>query len=323
MSDETPRDDELTSASMDMEELRRADELETVLAAALAGAHPGINSTESGHATNIAISDEHFARMLVEVSAGIVPDADFAADLRARIEGRIRERGAGSAGDNGHNGHGRAARLGSTWRRYRPLWAAIAALALLSLLLALPPVRASLRGPLCLGSVCIVWGGAPSPAAGVQGSPTPTSLPSALDLAGRTTLAQALAQAPFPVRLPTYPPDLGQPDDVFLQNLDGTAVVLVWRDPAHPDQARLSLFELSSGAFVYKFPIQPIAVTSVHGQKALWTTGPYMVELRDGTYDRRLLVTGHVLVWTEDNITYRLETSLPLDEAVKIAESLR
>ena len=36
-----------------------------------------------------------------------------------------------------------------------------------------------------------------------------------------------------------------------------------------------------------------------------------------------LLVEGHALVWEEGDITYRLETSLSLDEAVKIAESLR
>jgi hypothetical protein len=30
-----------------------------------------------------------------------------------------------------------------------------------------------------------------------------------------------------------------------------------------------------------------------------------------------------VLIWVEDDITYRLETGLPLEEARRIAESLR
>jgi hypothetical protein len=34
-------------------------------------------------------------------------------------------------------------------------------------------------------------------------------------------------------------------------------------------------------------------------------------------------VDGHVLIWTEGAITYRLETALPESEAIRIAESLR
>jgi hypothetical protein len=34
-------------------------------------------------------------------------------------------------------------------------------------------------------------------------------------------------------------------------------------------------------------------------------------------------VTGDVLAWEEGRITFRLETTLPLDEARRIAESLR
>jgi hypothetical protein len=35
------------------------------------------------------------------------------------------------------------------------------------------------------------------------------------------------------------------------------------------------------------------------------------------------LVEGHVLIWADGSLTYRLETELPLDEALRIAESLR
>jgi hypothetical protein len=35
------------------------------------------------------------------------------------------------------------------------------------------------------------------------------------------------------------------------------------------------------------------------------------------------LIEGHVLIWKEGDITYRLETDLPVEEAVKIAESLK
>jgi hypothetical protein len=35
------------------------------------------------------------------------------------------------------------------------------------------------------------------------------------------------------------------------------------------------------------------------------------------------LVDGHVLIWADGDITYRLETNLLLEEAIRIAESLR
>jgi hypothetical protein len=342
MSDEKPRDEWLTPASDSRDETvtQQADELESFLAALLpmrAGntAHPN-EATPPPPPLTASSADGRLATMLIEVGQGIVPDSGFAAELQAEIERRIRDRvneGARETGPAGEIGQPeadgnraaspRATRPPSPLRRYRLLWAALAALLLLALLIALPPVQASLRRPLCLGSVCIVWGGSPHPATGGQRSPTPTPLPSVLDLAGRTTLAQARAQAGFPVRLPAYPADLGQPDYVFLQDLDGAAVLLVWVDHAHPDHVRMSLSELSSGIYAYKFATAPVAVTAVHGQKALWTTGPYMLELQNGSLDTRRLVTGHTLIWTEGAVTYRLETDLPLTETVRIAESLR
>jgi hypothetical protein len=34
-------------------------------------------------------------------------------------------------------------------------------------------------------------------------------------------------------------------------------------------------------------------------------------------------VRGNVLIWTEDGITFRLETSLPRQAAIELAESIR
>jgi hypothetical protein len=39
--------------------------------------------------------------------------------------------------------------------------------------------------------------------------------------------------------------------------------------------------------------------------------------------DLRRLIDGRVLIWEQGSITYRLETDLEMDEAVKIAESLK
>src|SRR5690606_10916966 len=121
----------------------------------------------------------------------------------------------------------------------------------------------------------------------------------------------------------THPADLGAPDGVFLQELGGMVVVLVWLDPAQPTRAHLSLHILGPGTFAEKGNVQQLAQTTVSGQRALWTEGPYL--LAYGTdaaieWDMRRIVEGHVLIWTEGELTYRLESNLPLDEVVRIAE---
>jgi hypothetical protein len=214
-------------------------------------------------------------------------------------------------------------------RRLHPAWALMIIVAILVGLLAVPPVRAALLEFLQIGGVRI-WLVEPTPTATVAPAtatprPTPTLLGSLFDLAGATTLVEAEARAGFPVHLPTYPPDLGAPDGVFLQDLGGPAVILVWLDPGQAEQARLSLHLLGPGAFVEKGNPTRIDETTVNGLRAVWTTGPYMLafQQRIGTeWDMRRLVEGHVLVWTEGELTYRLETDLPMEEAVRIAESL-
>ena len=73
--------------------------------------------------------------------------------------------------------------------------------------------------------------------------------------------------------------------------------------------------------------MQPPVVqeTAVNGQRAVWTEGPYLLQFLRGSqkvYDAQRLIKGHTLVWTQGNITYRLEIDLSMSEAVRIAESL-
>lgn len=229
------------------------------------------------------------------------------------------------------------------------------ALALLALgLLAMPPVRAAVVQFIQIGVVRIFVGPAtptPTPTAiptglPVTGTPTPpgprppTATPlstptpgvSLLDsLAGETSLADAQANAGFHVAVPAYPTDLGPPDHVFLQTQGAPMVVLVWVERALPDQARLALFEIAPGnigieksEFTKGVP-PSLQNTTVHGQPAAWTTGPYLLELKDGNINFVRIVEGHVLIWLENDITYRLELGInsTMDEAVKIAESLQ
>jgi hypothetical protein len=155
--------------------------------------------------------------------------------------------------------------------------------------------------------------------------PSPTPIDSVLDLAGETTLDEARAALSTPIRLPAYPPDLGEPDRVFLQDLDGDAVVLVWLQPDSPDQVRLSLHLLTSSAMARKLLFEGTAAVEtaeVNGRPAAWVDGSYMLETQGHDWRQTRLLNGHVLIWAEGELTYRLEVDLPLEEAVRMAESL-
>jgi hypothetical protein len=62
--------------------------------------------------------------------------------------------------------------------------------------------------------------------------------------------------------------------------------------------------------------------TTVNGQRAVWAVGPYPLQFSNGDLDFVRLIDGHVLIWADGEVTYRLETNLDLEEAVKVAESL-
>src|SRR5262249_17231346 len=132
----------------------------------------------------------------------------------------------------------RAYGIASRRPRRSPAWVA-AALLLLAALLFVPPVQATVQAVIQIGVDHIFR--TPPARPPTSRRPTPPRPASVLDLAGETTLAQAQTQVKFPIRLPAYPSDLGPPQRVFLQDLDGAAVVLVWLDPQHPGAVRMSL----------------------------------------------------------------------------------
>jgi len=231
-------------------------------------------------------------------------------DLAGAVQQRLAHRGA----------------LPRGFRLLRPTLAFLLALIILLVgLLVVPPVRATLLEWLQIGAVRI-WLVEPTPNPTSAPQPTPTPLASLFDLAGATTLAEAQQQAGFPLRLPTYPADLGAPDGVFFQEIGGPVVVLVWLGPAQSIRVRFSLHILGPNTFAEKGNATRLAQTMVNGRPAFWTDGPYLLAYRRGAtvdMDMQRLVEGHVLIWTEDELTYRLETGGSLAEAIAIAESLR
>jgi hypothetical protein len=225
--------------------------------------------------------------------------------------------------------------------RPRLAWAAVTILLLLALM-AVPVVRAQVLEFLQIGAIRIFLA-EPTPTAtldhpqpsppfeefGNQGIVPTTSQPPAAvypsisDLAGETTLEEARNKLDFSIQLPTHPPDLGRPDRIFLQDFEGQAVLLVWMDPVQPERIRMNLLILGPGTFAQKGSPAIIEETRVSGQRAIWTEGPHFLHLGGNMYQTvTLVVKGNILIWEQDGLTYRLETDLPLDEAVKVAESL-
>lgn len=64
----------------------------------------------------------------------------------------------------------------------------------------------------------------------------------------------------------------------------------------------------------------------VRGSIGFWVEGPHEIIYQDvdGVVHEELArLSGNVLAWAEDGVTHRIETTLSLDEAMALAESLR
>lgn len=203
-------------------------------------------------------------------------------------------------------------------------------------LLAVPSVRARLAEFLQIGAVRILRGeptATPTDPpqsqqdAFAQRPPTATSLPfyvvtSVLELDGETSLQAAREALSFPVPLPTYPPTLGEPHLVFLQDSGvGQFVILVWLDEADRHQAQLVLYVIPEGIQLTKSGPDVVEVAEVNGEFAVLTLGTHLLSV-EGFHQPSKLVQGPTLIWVQEGITYRLEADLPAEEMIRIAESL-
>src|SRR6266487_2120680 len=215
----------------------------------------------------------------------------------------------------------------------RLAWSLTIILILFSSLMLIPPARAAIIEFIQIGVVRIFRAEPtlpnqeiPSVMSPVTATPGPTSqplIPILESLAGEMTLEEAQKAVDYPILLPSYPPDFGQPDRVFVQDVGGNMVVLVWIDPQQPERVLMSLHFIPNGSWaIDKMKPKLIQETTVNGQRAIWTVGPYPIRFSNGDIDFIRLIDGHVLIWADGNVTYRLETNLPLEEALKIAESL-
>jgi len=214
-------------------------------------------------------------------------------------------------------------------------WSLTIIFVLLSSLMLIPPARAAILEFIQIGIVRIfppsVEPTAEAPRTATPESSTPlTATSSSSDLipilnqiAGEKTLAEAQKLVDYEILIPAYPPELGQPDRVYVQDAEGAMTILVWLDPKQPNKILMSLHFIPAGSWaIDKGSPSNILETSVNGQRAIWGEGPYPLRMYNGDLQFTRLIEGHVLIWAVDDVTYRLETDLSLEEAVKIAESL-
>jgi len=278
---------------------------------------------------------ELFEKQLVSIAEGLeyprTPDIAGSVMRRLRTSPSLTGRGGRRRAEPVEAGEGR-----SRFSR-RLAWSLTIILILCSSLMLIPSARAAIIEFIQIGVVRI-FGAEPTPVAPpnqefpstmtpVTATPGPT-LPSLIalleDLAGEMTLEEAQQAVDYPILLPTYPADLGQPDRLFVQEAEGRMAILVWLNPQAPEQVRMSLHLIPEGSWaIDKMKPMLVEETSVNAQRAIWTLGPYPVRLHNGDIDFRRLVEGHVLIWVDGDVTYRLETDLPLEEAIRIAESLQ
>lgn len=178
-----------------------------------------------------------------------------------------------------------------------------------------------------------------TPTAAPVASPQPVATPvgTGLLLGQRVSLAEAQAAVGYRIQVPSLA-NLGEPDEVYLRTLpDGNQMVSFVYLPA-PGLAEtldtgvgalLMQFEARENVeYLGKQVAEGNARTGllVNGQRAVWIEGTHSLTLLPdpsrGCCEESSRTAGNVLLWEQDGLVFRLESSLSRKEAVAIAESV-
>jgi hypothetical protein len=194
--------------------------------------------------------------------------------------------------------------------------AAAALLIVVLALLAVPDIRAGVIAFFRIGAVSVQVTTATPPASFGGGEMMPSSV---IGFPGETTLDDARQNFGYPIDLPAALP---APDRVYLIKALQPMVVLAWLEAN--GGVDVSLHLLPPGTYGLKMYEGELEETQVNGARALWLPNPHMYMVQTGRDQfKRRDVLAQALVWEAPNgITYRLETDRPLDEALRIAESI-
>jgi len=230
-----------------------------------------------------------------------------------------------------------------SWRRVAVLAAVVALIVAAGL--AIPATRETVADWFGVPGIQIVFeDDAPTIAPG--GSTADAGTPAArleLLLGEPVTLEVARARAGFQVAVPDLP-DLGPPDQVYLRDRPGAdQVAFLYRPrPGLPDTAGTGIgllfvqFKADDDAFWGVKATNSSTVTQVvqiRSVEGLWLGGTHRLLIypdpgeavtgTPNTNEPGSRVSGNVLLWASSGVTYRLESSLDLADAVGVAESMR
>ena len=175
-------------------------------------------------------------------------------------------------------------------------------------------VRATVREWLGIGSVRITR---------VQTLPD-LSPARGLELGRRATAAQAGAHLGSPIATVRA---LGAPDVIYVDDGPPARVSVVYgARPGLPPGtagvgALLDEIQGDATAFIEKFVAGGVPITPVriNGERGYFIGGSHTVNLPD---ELRPRVAGNTVVWLHDAVTYRLETKLGREAAVRLAQSV-
>jgi hypothetical protein len=195
-------------------------------------------------------------------------------------------------------------------------------------LLVSPTARTAVANFLGIKGVRIQYGPSPTP----RVNPSPD-----LRLGSRVSLSEAEARAGFEVETPTLE-GFGTPDDVYFSNeISGGQVTLLYRPrpslpPTTVPNVGILLAEFRGEVrrdYMGKVvgPETQIESASVDGTPGVWLEGkPHFFAYldRNGEIQQATIrLAGNTLLWEKDGLSFRLESALSKDEAIRIAASVR
>jgi hypothetical protein len=216
------------------------------------------------------------------------------------------------------------------WLRGRPIRQSL--LVAVAVLLAI----AAVAGAVGLGvpGIRIIFGGPTPPPATASPVPVPSSpLGISMGLGSAVPIEDAARIAGLDLVLPPDPA-IGPPDASYIL---ANRAALVWSArpglPADPDTGvglLISEFRGSVDEGYYTKSLADnatITPVTVAGNPGYWISGPahffYYVDPSGRSVDDSHRIVGDTLIWSDGDVTYRLESRLGRDEAIRFAESLR
>jgi hypothetical protein len=173
---------------------------------------------------------------------------------------------------------------------------------------------------------------------GPERGPTPTAAPGEnLSLGVETTLEGAQERVDFRIRVPSVLGLGSKPHRVYYSDFPaGGRVSLVyqaqpeWLPEASATGVGLLITEFEGDIapdLAKKLTTQEqVEPTDVNGSLAFWVEGPHTLFFVDANGVQRsdtLRLSANALIWTDGDTTLRIESELDMDDALKIAESMR